>query len=68
MNTRDRIYQAIVKFNDRYNNQVNLASDAAVEELTKLVYDAVLKIGDHTSTYNEQQLYLFKNIDQEEPK
>jgi hypothetical protein len=69
MNTKDRIHQAIVRFNDRYNNQVNLSSEAAIQELTAVIYDAVLKIGDYsTGTFNEQQMYLFKNNDKEEPK
>lgn len=66
MNTRDRIITAIKKFNEQYNNQVNLASEGAILELAELVHDAVLK--QNSETYNEQQMYLFTNNDTQEHK
>jgi len=66
MNTRERIIKAIKKFNVQNNNQVNLASEAAVLELAELVHGAVLK--QSPETYNEQQLYLFTNNATDEHK
>lgn len=66
MDTKQIIKSTIDKFNSRYNNQVNLSSDAAVEELARLIDDAITNPVE--GTYNEQQMYLFTNIEQEEHK
>ena len=66
MNTKQIIKSTIDEFNSRYNNQVNLSSDAAVEELTRLIVDAIANPVE--GTYNEQQMHLFTNIEQEEHK
>ena len=66
MNTKQIIKSTIDEFNSRYNNQVNLSSDAAVEELTRLIVDAI--DNPMEGTYNEQQMHLFTNIEQEEHK
>ena len=66
MNKKQIIKSTIEKFNSRYNNQVNLSSDAAVEELARLIDDAMTNPVE--GTYNEQQMYLFTNIEQEEHK
>lgn len=66
MDTKQIIKSTIEKFNSRYSNQVNLSSDAAVEELARLIDDAITNPAQ--GTYNEQQMYLFTNIEQEEHK
>lgn len=66
MDTKQIIKSTIDKFNSRYNNQVNLGSAAAVEELARLIDDAITNPVE--GTYNEQQMYLFTNIEQEEHK
>ena len=66
MDTKQIIKSTIDKFNSRYNNQVNLSSAAAVEELARLIDDAITNPVE--GTYNEQQIYLFTNIEQEEHK
>lgn len=68
MNTRDRIKQAIDKYNDSFNGQVNLGSAHARADLAELIYLAVMKQTTDTSTHNEQQLYLFTNKEQSEHK
>ncbi len=61
MKTRERILLAIKKFNDQYNGQVNLDSEAAQTDLAGYVYDAVLKQLDldEPGTFNKQQMELF---------
>ena len=66
MDTKQIIKSTIDKFNSRYNNQVNLSSAAAIEELARLIDDAITNPVE--GTYNEQQMYLFTNIEQEEHK
>lgn len=63
MNTRDRIKQAIEKYNDDCNGQVNLGSPHARADLVELIYNAVMKQGQDDNTFNQQQLYLFSNND-----
>jgi hypothetical protein len=67
MTTLDIIYNTINDFNTRYSNQVNLASDSAMQELAKNIHEA-LSCATTSETYNDQQMYLFESIDQEEPK
>ena len=58
-----RIIQAIKHFNAKYDNQVNLSSDAAVEQLAQLIHDTIDNEHSNTGTYNEQQLELFSYND-----
>lgn len=62
-NTYNRIISAINKFNDDCNGQANLGSPYARADLADIIYHAVMKQSDHTSTNNDQQLEIFTNKD-----
>ena len=62
-NTYNRIKAAINKFNDDCDGQANLSSPHARADLADIIYHAVMKQIDHTSTHNDQQLEIFTNKD-----
>ena len=68
MNTQQRILQAITNFDQMYNHQVNLSSEAARIDLSEMIYNAVMKQDQADGTYNDQQMHLFTNIDDQEHK
>lgn len=51
-----------------YNHQVNLSSEAARIDLSEMIYNAVMKQDQVDGTYNDQQMHLFTNIDDQEHK
>ena len=71
MNIKQRITRAIEQFNQDMNNQVNLYSASARDDLAEMIYDAIMKqidFNDNEGTYNQQQMYLFTNKEQSEHK
>ena len=68
MDTYSRIKTAINKFNDDCNGQANLSSPHARADLTDMIYQAVMKQVDHTSTSNDQSYITFTNSDDVEHK
>ena len=61
------VHNTITKFSERYNNQVNLGSDSAREELTQMICQA-LESQSTPGTYNKEQLHFFSNLDSSEHK
>ena len=71
MDTYNRIVAAISKFNTACGGQVNLASPAARADLGELIYNSIrnhLEVENTPYTFNNQQLELFKNLDDQEHK
>lgn len=68
MSTFNIIKRVIDQYNESCNQQANLGSGAARVDLTTLIHNALSEHTPDTETYNEQQMYLFENLSQEEPK
>jgi hypothetical protein len=73
-NLTQLIKSTIKEYSDRHDGQVNLGSPYAQADLTELLYDNIIlynmfDVDDTTSeTYNDQQLLLFTNINDQQNK
>lgn len=70
MNTFNRIIATISKYNDDNHGQVNLGSPHARADLAELIYKAVMKQDEITSshTINKQDTFIFENNNSNGPK
>lgn len=68
MSTFNTIKRVIDQFSASHADQVNLGSPAARADLATLIHNALVEDSAESETYNEQQMYLFENIAEEEPK
>ena len=68
MSTFNTIKRVIDQFSAAHSDQVNLGSPAARADLTTLIHNALVEGSAESETYNEQQMYLFENNTEEEPK
>lgn len=63
-----KIEQVIKNYSQQLDDQVNLASPGAQQDLAQAIVDEIQNTDISLDTYNEDQLELFSNIDQESHK
>lgn len=77
INLTQLIKSTIKEYSDRYSGQVNLGSPYAQADLTELLHDNIMlnqalnvePVDDTSSeTYNDQQLLLFTNLEDQSNK
>lgn len=65
---KSKIQDTIKRFNASHNDQVNLASGSAQQDLADAIMRELLDCEVEIETYNEDQLELFSNIDPQQHK
>lgn len=60
-----KILAIIKQFNENYNDQVNLSSESAQQDLAEMITSEIQNDTNVLETYNKDQLEFFTNLEQD---